>query len=116
MIPDARRHCPSGSRHPRHLAQPGDGIGHEVHDQLGQCRVELSVAERQLFRRGAAHVDAGVTGAHRVHERFRGIDRAHHNGARDELGAQRAGAAADVQGPRAVGDAGELGEPGSERR
>ena len=45
VIPDACCDAPAFARHARHLAQPRDGIGHEVDDELGQGGVERPVRE-----------------------------------------------------------------------
>ena len=47
VVPHARRDGAAGAGHPRHLAQPGDRVRHEVHDQLGQ-------RERRTRRRRTA--------------------------------------------------------------
>ena len=97
-IPDTRGDDPFGSRDPRHLPQPGDGIGHEVHDELRQSCVERVVLERQALGRRRSTIDAGSRVAGRHHERLRRIDsgdaiRAYPG---DELRGERSGAAAHV--------------------
>ena len=53
------------TRHASHLGEPGDGIGHEVHDELGERRVERGVGEGQVFRGGMPDIDARVPRARR---------------------------------------------------
>jgi hypothetical protein len=82
-----------------HLAQTGDRIAHEVHHELRERGVELSVAERKRLGRRGADVDAGMALAAGRDERLRRIDRGdrRRGDPRDELGFQRARAAADVE-------------------
>ena len=56
-VPDARRHRAARPGDPPHLAQPGDRVGHEVDDQLGQGRVEGVVVVRELLRGPLAYVE-----------------------------------------------------------
>ena len=75
MIPDAGGHDAPLARHPRHLPQPRDRVGHEVDDELRQRGVELAGGERQLLGRGTLHVHAGVALARRRDEGLGRIDR-----------------------------------------
>ena len=112
MIPDAGRDDPLPPRHAGHLAQARDRICHEVNDELGEGRVEGPVGKRQLFRRCASHVDAGMALANRRHERLRRLDGGH--GGRpepfDQLGGECARAAADVERALPCRHPGEIGE------
>ena len=65
---------PPGQRHTPHLAQPGDGVGHEVDDELGEGDVEGAVGERQAFGGCRPHVDPGVPRARSLHESLRRVD------------------------------------------
>ncbi len=56
-VPDARGDDPAGSRDADHLADAGRGIRHEMHHELGECRVEGVVVERQVL--GDAVADVG---------------------------------------------------------
>jgi hypothetical protein len=70
-----------------------------VDDELRQGRVELPVRERQLLRRRLLHAHRRMALTRRRDERFGGID-GRYGGrpdAPDQLGGQRAGAAADVE-------------------
>ena len=74
MVPDAGGDDATGPRDARHLAEPGDRIGNEVHDELGERRIEGVVVERQLLGRRRPHVDAGVA---RPGGRDEGLGRVH---------------------------------------
>src|ERR671911_66389 len=50
VVPDAARDDASGARHARHLPQPCIRVAEEVHDELGQRRVEHAVLERHRLR------------------------------------------------------------------
>ena len=86
-------------------------------DELGERRVERVVLERQLLRRRASHVHAGVPLLRRNDERLRRIGGRDALRAQplDELGRQRARPAADVEHPLPGGDSGEVGEPRREQ-
>ena len=45
VVPHARRDDAAGPGHARHLAQAQDGVGQEVHDELGQGGVDRVVTE-----------------------------------------------------------------------
>ena len=74
-VPDAGGHDSTRLRHPSHLAQPGDGVAHEVHDELREGRVEGVVVERQGLGGGLVHVDTGEAVADGRDERRRRVDR-----------------------------------------
>ena len=57
VVPDAGRDHAAGLGDARHLAQPGDRVGHEVHDELRERGVEGGVAERQLLGRRLRGLD-----------------------------------------------------------
>ena len=99
VIPDARRHRAARAGDAPHLAKPGDGVGHEVDDELGDRRIERVVGEGEGLGGRLAHVDARVPGARRLDERRGRIDRGDGLGAEpgDELRRQRPRAAPDVQ-------------------
>ena len=59
VVPDRRRDDAAGPRHPRHLAQARDRVGHEVHDELRERGVERVVAERQRLARACAASTSG---------------------------------------------------------
>ena len=101
VVPDAGSDRAARPRHPAHLAQPLDGVGHEVHDQLGQGGVEAVVGEGQLLGGAGAHVDLREACGGGRDERWRRVDRGHRVRAEpaDQLGGQRARPAADVQHP-----------------
>ena len=80
VVPDAGHDDAVGSGHPRHLGQAGNGVGHEMDDQLGEGGVELVLVERQVLGGGPAHVDAGVSRPRRLDERFRWVDGCHVDG------------------------------------
>ena len=107
QIPHRGRDHPAGPGYPRHLAQAGDRIRHEVDHELRQRRVEPGVGEGQIFGGAAPDVDAGVALAHRRDEELRRVDGSDRAGAEpgDELGREHARAAADVNHALAGGDA-----------
>ena len=79
--------------------EPGDGVRHEVDDELRDRGVERVVRKRQVLGRRLIHRDAGESLARRLDERLRRIDgddriRAD---APDQLGRERTRAAADVE-------------------
>ena len=117
-VPDARCDDAVEPGHARHLGQAGDGIRHEVHDELRERRVEAAVRERQLVRRGEVDVDAGIARPGRGDERLGGIDGRDRVGAEPahELARQRAGARADVEHRFLVADVGEVRQLRGERR
>src|SRR6188472_546901 len=112
VVPYARRDDPASSRHPPHLGQARHGVVHEVDDELPQRRVEGAVAEGQVLGAREPDLDAGMTLARGVDERARRVDGGHATGAEpgDELGGQRARAAAHVERAVAVMDLGEVGQ------
>ena len=58
----------------RHLGDPGDRVGHEVHDQARGGDVERSVGEGQRLGGAEMHVDAGQALAARRDERLGRVD------------------------------------------
>ena len=114
-VPDARRDDAAGLDDAAHLAQTGDGIGHEVHDQLRQCSVERVARQRQPFGVGAMHLDARVSLADGCDERLGRIDRDDRVIAEplDELGGEGPRTTADVEDPLAGAHAGEAREHGA---
>ncbi len=117
VIPDAGRDHATWAGHARHLAQPGDRVAHEVHDELGEGGVEALVGERQRLGRRLRGLDARQALAQRVDERRRRVDGDHRRGTQtlDQLGAERARPAADVEDPLSGGDAGQVGQLRRER-
>ena len=117
VIPDARRQDAVLAGDAGHLAEPGDWIRHEVDDELGQSRVELAIAERELLGGREPNLDAWMALLRRRDERLRRIDRGNVDRpqAADELSGERAGPAADVEHPLAGSDLGEVGELRRER-
>ena len=128
----ARQNGDSGARPPResqtHAAttpssrvtraisvKPGDGIRHEVHDELRERGVEAAVRVRQLVRRAEPDVDARMARTRRGDERLRRIDGRDRVRPEppDELARQRAGPGADVEHGPLVADAGEVGQLGA---
>jgi len=69
VVPDAGGDRPGGAGHPRHLAQPGHRVGHEVHDQLGQRAVEAGVVVGEVLGGREPDVDLGEAVADRRDER-----------------------------------------------
>jgi hypothetical protein len=85
-----------------------------VNDELRQGGVEHVIAERQFLRRGVLDVDAGMPlsscrdeGLGRIHGRDRIPSQPP-----DQLGGERAGAAAHVEHPLTGVHRREIGEPG----
>ncbi len=99
VVPDTGNDHAALAGDPCHLAQAGDRIGHEVHHQLSQRRVEGAVVERKGIGRCLADVDARVPLARRLDEWRGRIDGG--DGRRadpcHELGGERTGPASDVQ-------------------
>ena len=118
VVPDARCDDPTGACHSRHLAQSCDGVGHEMDDELCECRVEDAVVEGQAFSGREVHVDCRVARFRRGDERLRWVDR------RDclpadppnKLARERAGAAAHIQHTLPFADSCEFGQLGCELR
>ena len=60
VVPDARRDHPALTGDARHLAKACDGIGHEMHHELGECGIEADLEGQALGgargrrRRGSA--------------------------------------------------------------
>ena len=96
--------------------RPGDGVRHEVDDELCQGGVEGPILERQLLGGRSSHVDRrdGAPASGRD-ESFGRIDRRHGRRPQppDELGGQGTRATADIEHPLSGGDRGELGERGA---
>ena len=85
---------------------------HEVNDELSQGNVERSIFERQLLGRGTLDADPGVTLSSCRDEGLGRIDGRHATRSQppDQLGGERAGAAADIERALTGGDACEVGE------
>src|SRR5438270_1088691 len=117
VIPDAGGHDSAPPGHPRHLAKPRDGVGHEVDDELRQNRVEPLILERQVLRRGTLHLHPNMAMANCFNKLFRGIDRPDRVSPQppDQLSRQRPGTAADVQASLTTRDSGEFGKPRGQR-
>ena len=117
VIPDGSRYDAARARHSRHLLEPGNRIGHEVNDELGQSCIELVVGKRQVLRRCTFDPNSRMTLASRHDERLRGIDGcdAVCTEPLHKLRRQRAGAAADVEHALAGDHVGEVREQRSER-
>jgi hypothetical protein len=83
-----------------------------VDDELREGGVESTARERQSLGRRLQNVDTGVPRSGCGHERPGGIDRGDRRGSDpvDELGRQRAGAAADVQHALTCAHSSEVGE------
>ena len=115
VIPDARGDDPVGPGDPAHLAKSLDRIGHEMHDQLCQRRVEGLILERKLLGGAEARMYRGVADANRVDETFGGVDRPDVVGPRprDQLADQRSRATTNIEDPAAGRDAGELDDLGA---
>jgi hypothetical protein len=115
MIPDARSHDSSPSRHACHLDETTDRILHEVNDELRQGGVERTILERQLLCRRTPSADTMAL-SNRSDEDLRGVDRRHRGGAdaSNQLGRQRARPGADVENALTRRDCREVGEPGRE--
>ena len=117
VVPHARGHDPARARHASHLHEPGDRVGHEVHDELGQRGVERVVVVGQPLGGGGPHVDRGEAGAGRGDE---GQRRVHgRDGSRPEplhqLRGQGTRPAADVEHPLTRSHAGRVGEQRRQR-
>ena len=99
VVPDTGRDDPARPGHPAHVAQPGHRIGHEVHDQLGQCGVEGPVVVREGLGRALPDVQLGEARAGGRDERLRGVDGRDRGRAVavDEDRREHARAAADVE-------------------
>ena len=95
----------------------GDGVRHEVDDELRERRVEGRVGERQALRGRPLHADAGMPLSRRLDERLRRVDGrdAVRSDPAHELTGQRAGPAADVEHAPGRADAGVIREEGRER-
>ena len=111
VIPDAGRHHATPMRDAGHLGEPGKGVGHEMHRELGEDGVEHPIRERQLLRGCEADVNAGVARSGRLDEGWRWVDGGHGIGAEalHQLCRQRPGTAADVERLLSVVDPRELG-------
>ena len=103
--------------HSSHLAQTGDGIRHEVNDELRERGVERSVREGQMLGGCPLHGDTRMALARGVDERLRGIHGRHRGRAEqvDQVCGQRAWPTADVDHALARDHAGEVGERRSQR-
>ncbi len=99
VIPYARYDDALHTRYPGHLGEPGKRIGHEMHDQLRESRIEHAVGVRQVLRRSEPNINAGMSLACRRNERFGRVDGRHRVGPEppDELSRQGARPAADVE-------------------
>jgi hypothetical protein len=81
VVPDASGDHPARMGDPRHLAQSGDGIRHEMHNELREGNVELAIGKGQLLRGGKPDIDAGVALTGGDHKWLRGVDGRHRLGA-----------------------------------
>ena len=93
VIPDASCDDPIRESHPRHLPYSGQGIGHEMNDELRERCVELAIRIRQRFGRRALHVDSRMTLARGSDEGLGRVDGSHGplTETRDQLRRQGAG-------------------------
>lgn len=75
VVPDAS--CDDAARlgHTGHLAQPHDGISHEVNDKLRQCSIEQPILKRELLGCSRLRPYSGIATANRRNKALRGIDR-----------------------------------------
>ncbi len=118
VVPDGGSDDTARARDPSHLAQAGDRIRHEVDDELGQCRVEARVLERQRLGWCLTHVHVRMTLAQRFDEglrRIRGSDSLSADPSH-ELAGECAWARANVDDVLPVRDLREVGEQRRERR
>ena len=74
-VPHAGRDGPARRGHPRHLAEPGIGIGHEGDDQTGEGGVKGVVLPGQLLGDADADIGAGIPRPAGLGELRRRIDR-----------------------------------------
>ncbi len=109
VIPDARRDDTIPPGHAGHLGQPRDRVLHEVDDELREGRVERVVREWQPLGWRLSNIDARMARPRRGDERLGWVDGRHRcrSQPRDQLGRERAGAAADVENPLPAADRGE---------
>ena len=112
VIPHARGDDTTSDGDAAHLAEAGNGVGHEMDDELREGAVEPPIGIRQSLGGAFPHVDTRMAFARRSDERVGRIDRG--NGRRAEplnqLPRERTRAAPDVEGAVAVRDVREIGE------
>lgn len=77
VIPHARGHEAISTGHAAHFGKSRNGVGHEMHHELGQRDVEHSTFEWELLSGGTTNIDRGVTLLSRGHEGFGRIDGRH---------------------------------------
>ena len=101
VVPHAGGDHAARPGHPQHLGEPADRVGHEVHDELGERRVDGVVTQGQALGRRLVHLHRRQPVAHGGDERRRRVDRDHVPGAEavDETAGQRARSAPDVEHP-----------------
>ena len=114
MVPDGRRDDAAGPHHAAHLGDRLVGLGHEMEDEERQGAVEPAVRERNgagiALRDRDPRIRVPPLRLRDEHGRI--VDRRDlgHVGCRRQREGQAAGAAADVEHPLAVRDAGEVDE------
>ena len=99
MVPDAGADQPAGAGDPPHLREPGDRVGHEVDDELGERGVDRVVVVGEVLGDTLLDLDAGHVLAGRRDEGGRRVDRQDLGGAvaaHQHLG-EDAGPAAHVE-------------------
>jgi hypothetical protein len=92
-------------------------VGHEVHDELGQCGVERLISKRQLLRRSPLHCDPRVALSSGLDEGLGRVDGRHSRRSQplDQLRRQRTWTAADIEDSLTGGDRSKIGELRRER-
>ena len=75
VVPDAGGDQSAGPGDPCHLRQSRYGIGHEVHDELGEGHVEDVVRKRKILGNTGPHVDLREARPDRSDEWGRWVDR-----------------------------------------
>ena len=103
-VPDARRDDAAHERHPRHLAQASDRIGHEMDNELRTRGIEGSIGEGECLGRRLPNVDSGMTGACRGDERLGRVDGRHRPGPKSGDKLRREGAWTTAHVERALPD------------
>jgi hypothetical protein len=108
---------------PRRVARaisvrPATGIVHEVHDELGERRIERVVLERERLGGGKPHLHARMARPRGLDERLGGVDCGDVRRAEPlhELGRERTGSAPDVEDALPSSDVREVGQQRGERR
>ena len=116
-IPDAGRDDAARLGDAEHLAEALDGIGHEMHDQLGERPVEGVAPQWKQLGIGLVHLDPWMPLLQGLHERRRGVHGDDRVAAQpvDQFGRERARPAADIEHSLSRGDPGEVREHRRER-